>query len=66
MSNGLDPDRKPCFVGPDQGPNCLQQQVTALGPNCLQGQKSQLAWNESSLDLGTDPSVSLSFYFIFV
>ena len=25
MSNGLDPDEARRFVGPDQGPNCLQR-----------------------------------------
>ena len=30
MSNSLDPDQARCFVGPDLGPNCLQnyQQTT--------------------------------------
>ena len=25
VSNSLDPDQVPCFVGPDLGPNCLQR-----------------------------------------
>ena len=38
MSNNLDPDQAPHYVGPDLGPNCLQR-LSADNKSCLAGKE---------------------------